>query len=157
MYIYNPPISYQQKRSNKLCISSKKKNKKNPPPQPQPNRPKSAIKRRHQPKPPRSASPGSTAVPLESKSPKVTPVTSEKRRGPAKRGPKRGVRGVVVVTRFMEFFWGGGVGFTSLGGRFTTFFSGKCLCNCLSNTEITRFSCFLLIGTKCVNKRHKMW
>ena len=55
---------------------------------------------------------------------------------------------------FPWFFLGGEV-FHLHGGRFTTFFSGKCLCNCLSNTEITRFSCFLLIGTKCVNKRHK--
>ena len=99
-----------------------------------------------------SASPGSTAVPLESKSPKVTPVTSE--RPEARRRGQRGARREVVGCDVSFFFWGG-VGFTSLGGSHHLFFSGKCcLCNCCKQhwkKQDSHVSCW--IGQKCVNKK----
>lgn len=76
-----------------------------------PNRPKSANNAATRKTATTSASPGSTAVPLESKRPKVTPVTSEKRRGPRseKARSRRGGCDVPMV------FFGGGRFFTSMG------------------------------------------
>ena len=65
------------------------------------------IKRRQPNAKPPSASPGSTAVPLESKRPKVTPVTSEKRGGPRSEARSEKARSRGGGYTFHGFVFGG--------------------------------------------------
>ena len=135
------PISYQKKRRSNLWISPKKKTKKILLLQ-QPNRPKSAIKRHH----PQNRH----VAPLRDRrrchwNPRVRRWRRWLLRSDAARPSEAEARRrevVVVVTRFMGFLLGGELAFTSLGGRFTFFFSRKMLMQLLKqhwNNKILMF------------------